>query len=82
MPHIDPVTLEKDMVTHSSFLPMNPMDRGVWWAIVQGITKIDTTQQDLVTLPLPCCVIQAQLVEVPPTSIFVCTMIAMSTLAL
>ena len=31
--------LEREMVTHSSILPGNPMDRGDWWAIVYGVTK-------------------------------------------
>ena len=32
--------LEDGMVTHSSILAWrNPMDRGVWWAIVQGVPK-------------------------------------------
>ena len=33
--------LEKEMATHSSYLCMeNPMDRGAWWAVVHGVTKI------------------------------------------
>ena len=32
--------LEKEMTTHSSILAWrNPMDRGAWWATVQGVTK-------------------------------------------
>ena len=31
--------LEKGMVTHSSILAENPMDRGAWWAIVHGVAK-------------------------------------------
>ena len=31
--------LEKGMVTHSSILTENPMDRGAWWAIVHGVAK-------------------------------------------
>ena len=33
--------LEKGMVTHSSILSRrkNPMDRGIWWATVHGVTK-------------------------------------------
>ena len=25
------------------FLPGSPMDRGAWWATVQGVTELDTT---------------------------------------
>ena len=28
--------LEKEIATHSSIL-RNPMDRGVWWAVVHGV---------------------------------------------
>ena len=32
--------LEKEVATHSSILAReNPMDRGAWWAIVQGVAK-------------------------------------------
>ena len=32
--------LEKGMATHSRILACRiPMDRGAWWAIVQGVTK-------------------------------------------
>ena len=32
--------LEKGMASHSSILALrNPMDRGAWWAIVNGVTK-------------------------------------------
>ena len=32
--------LEKEMATHSSILDLgNPMDRGAWWATVQGSCK-------------------------------------------
>ena len=46
--------LEREMVTHSSILPGNPMDRGDWWAIVYGVTKesrrdLETKQQPLLT---------------------------------
>ena len=35
--------LEKGMATHSSILAWRiPMDRGVWWATVYGITKSQT----------------------------------------
>ena len=35
--------LEKEMATHSSILAMeNSMDRGAWWAKVQGFTKNQT----------------------------------------
>ena len=35
--------LEKEIATHSSILTWkNPMDRGAWWVIVQGIAKIQT----------------------------------------
>ena len=39
--------LEKKMATHSSiFAWKNPMDRGVWWAIVHGVAKeLDKTEQ-------------------------------------
>ena len=41
--------LEKEMATHSLqvFLPENPMDRGVWWAIVHGVTKSQTQLEPL-----------------------------------
>ena len=33
--------LEKEMATHSSILALeNPMDRGGWWAIVHGVTRV------------------------------------------
>jgi len=32
--------LEKEMVTHSSILGLeHPVDRGIWWATVQGVEK-------------------------------------------
>ena len=35
--------LEEGMATHSSILVWRiPMDRGAWWATVQGITKSQT----------------------------------------
>ena len=35
--------LEEGMATHSSILSVkNPMDRGVWWATVLGVTKNQT----------------------------------------
>ena len=35
--------LEKEIATHSSILTWkNPMDRGAWWVIVQGVAKIQT----------------------------------------
>ena len=35
--------LEKEMATHSSILAWKiPMDRGVWWATVQGVAKSQT----------------------------------------
>ena len=35
--------LEKEMATHSSILAWRiPMDRGAWWATVQGVTKSQT----------------------------------------
>ena len=35
--------LEKGMATHSSILAWKiPMDRGAWWAIVDGVTKSQT----------------------------------------
>ena len=38
--------LEKEMATHSLqvFLPENPMDRGVWWAIVQRVGHNSVTK--------------------------------------
>ena len=38
--------LEKEMSTHSSFLPGNFMDRGAWWATIQGVTKSQTRLSD------------------------------------
>ena len=40
--------LEKEMAIHSSILSCleNPMDRGVWWATVHGITKSWTWLSD------------------------------------
>ena len=32
-------TLEKEMATHSSILVGNPMNRGIWQAIVHRVTK-------------------------------------------
>ena len=35
--------LEEGMAIHSSILSVNnPMDRGVWWATVLGVTKSRT----------------------------------------
>ena len=34
--------LEKEMSTHCSILPVNPMDKGAWWATVHGVTKSQT----------------------------------------
>ena len=35
--------LEKGRATHSSILAWKiPMDRGAWWAIVDGVTKSQT----------------------------------------
>ena len=35
--------LEKGMATHSIILAWKiPMDRGAWWAIVDGVTKSQT----------------------------------------
>ena len=31
--------LEKEMATHSSILAWNPMDRGAWWATVNGVAR-------------------------------------------
>ena len=31
--------LEKEMATHSSSCPRNPMNIGAWWATVHGVTK-------------------------------------------
>ena len=38
--------LEKQMVTHSSIFPENPMDGGVWWVIVHGVAKSRTRLND------------------------------------
>ena len=36
--------LEEEMVTHSSILTWEIIDRGAWWATVHGIAKeLDTT---------------------------------------
>ena len=34
--------LKEGLATHSSILPSNPKDRGVWQATVQGVTKSQT----------------------------------------
>ena len=35
--------LEEGMATHSSILAWRiPMDRGAWWATIQGVTKSQT----------------------------------------
>jgi len=34
--------LEKEMAAHSSISCLkNSMDRGVWWATVQGVTRVE-----------------------------------------
>ena len=39
--------LEKGMATHSSILAWRiPMDRGAWWATVQGVAKSQTQLSD------------------------------------
>ena len=44
-------SLEKEVATHSSVLAWkNPMDRGVSWAVVHRVTRI---QHDLMTKPPP-----------------------------
>jgi len=36
--------LEKEMTTHSIFLPRKSYQRGAWWATVHGVTKaLNTT---------------------------------------
>ena len=43
-------SLEEGMATHSSILGLeNPMDRGVWWATVHGVTKSQTRLKQLNT---------------------------------
>ena len=38
--------LEEGMAIHSSILAWRiPMDRGDWWATVQGVTELDMTEQ-------------------------------------
>ena len=39
--------LEEEMATHSSIFAWRiPMDRGDWWATVQGVTKSQTRLSD------------------------------------
>ena len=39
--------LKEEMATHSSILAWRiPMDMGVWWAIVHGVTKSQTQLSD------------------------------------
>ena len=46
--------LEKAMAPHSSTLAWeNPMDRGAWWATVNGVTKSRTRLSDF-TFTFPC----------------------------
>ena len=34
-------SLQKEMATHSSVLKLgNPMDRGAWWVIVHGVSRV------------------------------------------
>ena len=35
--------LEKGMAPTPVFLPGESMDRGAWWAIIHGVTELDTT---------------------------------------
>ena len=32
-------SLEKEMTTHSNVFAWEIIDRGVWWAIIHGVTK-------------------------------------------
>lgn len=36
--------LEKGTATHASIFAQNPMDRGVWWAMVRRVAESDTTE--------------------------------------
>ena len=48
--YIHCLLVEKEIATNSSILAWkNPMDKGVWWAIVHGVTRV---RYDLVTKPL------------------------------
>ena len=39
--------LQKEMATHSNILAWRlPMDRGAWWATVQGVSKNQTGLSD------------------------------------
>ena len=61
--------LEEDMAAHSSILAWSiSMDRGAWWATVNGITESDTVEQlntagwsPMGLLSLPSCVPVAEL---------------------
>ena len=46
--------LEEDLATHPSILAWRiPMDRGVWWATVHGVTKSRTQTERLSTAAQP-----------------------------
>ena len=64
--HAQEDPLEEGMATHSSIpaWSINHMDRGAWWAPVQGVTKIqDLTEQR--TLSLSFLILKLILILIP-----------------